>query len=412
MKIVYIHQHFCTHKGSSGTRSYDVSKNMIDSGHEVCMICGIAERSGLKKLPWYRLFKRINIDGIDVIICNVFSTNSYGKLRRFTAFIWFAILATFAALRVKKPDLVFATSTPLTVGIPGYIAAKIKRAPFVFEVRDIWPESWIRSGWVTGKELYVRLLAKLESFLYAKAVKILLVSLGFERRLIERGFPAEKMKTIPLGANGDIFEGAEPDEDWLKKYGLTGKKIAIYTGAHGKANGLDYMLDAADFAKDDKSIAFVLIGKGAEKERLKERAESEGLNNVIFADAVVKTELPGVLAACNFGLMLLKDIGEPRPVTPNKIFDYMFMAMPAIVNFEGPTWDIVCAEDCGVFADPKNPQDLADKVKMLAADPDMCGRMGENGKKIAWEKYDRKSLTNDILNIFQEVITDWQNKKK
>lgn len=412
MKLIYIHQHFTTNQGSGGTRSYDIAKYMVQAGHEVRMICGIYDSSGLKPMPWYKLFCRQTMDGIDVIICNVVSSNRHSAMRRTLSYIWFAILATFATLYIRKVDLVFATSTPLTVGIPGYISAKLNQVPFVFEVRDLWPESFIRSGWVTGKELNIRMMGWLEVFIYNHATKILLVSPGFEKRLIERGFRAEKMKTILLGADGDMFKEIRPNEEFLDKYGLRNKKIAIFTGAHGKSNGLYYVLDAAKECKDRTDIAYVLIGDGYEKKNLIKATQQKNLNNVIFADPVSKTDLPGILGVCHIGLMILRYIGEPRPVTPNKIFDYMFMGMPSLVNFEGSTIQMVEADECGLYVDPKNSQDLAAKVKMLADNPKMREELGEKGRKAAWEKYDRKIIAKQLADTFEDVLLKFRKKNK
>lgn len=405
MKVVYIHQHFTTNQGFGGTRSYDVAKHMVQAGHQVHMICGIYDISGLEPMPWYKFFRRENIDGIELTVCNVVSSNKFSPLRRTIGYLWFAILGTIATLKVKKPDLVFATSTPLTVGIPGYIGAKLKGVPFVFEVRDIWPESFIRSGWVTGKELNIRMMGWLEVFIYNHAAKILLVSRGFEKRLIERGFPAEKMKTILLGADGGIFKEVKPNYEFLDKHNLRGKSIAIFIGAHGKSNGLYYILDAAEKSRDRKDIAYVLIGDGYEKERLIEAAKNKGLDNVIFADPVPKMDLPGILAVCHIGLMILRYIGEPRPVTPNKAFDYMFMGMPSLVNFEGPTIDMVRGDSSGLYVDPTKPEDLAEKVKMLADNPQMRLQMGREGRKAAWQKYDRKILADQLMAVFKEILS-------
>jgi len=412
MKIIYIHQHFCTPAGSTGTRSYDVSRHLADMDHEVVMICGVLDVGGLEKLPWYRFFQKQVIDGIEVIICNAFYSNNFKPWKRKISFLWFAFLASIAALKAKNPDLIFATSTPLTVGIPGYIAAKLKGVPFVFEVRDIWPESFILSGWVTGKELSIRLMARLEEFCYKKAVKILLVSKGFEKRLIERGLWPGKLKTILLGADGNIFRNVNPNHGFLAKHNLKNRIIAIFTGAHGKANGLDYVVKAAELSSDRPDIAYVLIGDGSEKQRLKDKANAKKLDNIVFADAVSKKELPGILAVCHIGLMILKHIEGGRPVTPNKIFDYMFMNMPSIVNFEGPTADMMRTHECGILVDGTQPKDLAQKVKMLADKPHLREQMGQNAKKAAWEKYDRKIIAKELIETFEEILTDYKNRKK
>lgn len=395
-----------TNKGAGGTRSYDVAKHMVRYGHEVYMICGIYDISGIDPMPWYKLFRKEHMDGIEVTICNVYYSNKFNSLKRYWAFLWFAVLASVAVARIKNPELVFATSTPLTVGIPGHIGAHLKKVPFIFEVRDLWPESFVRSGWVKGTELSIKLMEKLEVFLYNRARKILLVSPGFEQRLIERGYAPGKLRTILLGADGSLFEQVTPDHEFLKTHNLEGKSIAIFTGAHGKANGLDYVVDAAAHSMKRPDIAYVLIGEGSEKNRLKERAKEEGLTNIIFADAVPKEQLSGILAVCQIGLMILKDIGEPRPVTPNKIFDYMFMAMPSIVNFEGPTIDMVRQEECGLFANPHRPEDLAEKIHWLTDNPEQSRHMGQNGKKAAFARYDRKTIATQLIDTFQEVLDD------
>jgi glycosyltransferase involved in cell wall biosynthesis len=403
MRIVYIHQHFATNKGSTGTRSYDVSKHLAQLGHEVYMICGLHSISGLEPMPWYQLFRTEKMDGFNVIVCNVPYSNHQGALKRMFIFWWFAVLAAIAAIKVPKPDLIFATSTPLTVGVPGYVAALFKRVPFVFEVRDLWPEAFLIAGELKpGPTAW--LLEKLEVFLYAKAKKILLVSPGFEKRLLERGYRQEKLKTVLLGADGELFKDAKPAPEFRKKYGLEDKILAIFTGAHGWSNGLDYVLDAAEKLKDRDDIKIVFLGEGREKPRLKAVAEQKSLDNVLFLDAVAKTDMVGIVSACDIGLMILLHVGQPRPVTPNKIFDYMFASLPSIVNFPGCTLEMVEKDQTGVGSDPNNPTELAEKIKYFADNPEQRKAMGRLGRKVAYEKYTRKIIAKQLLETFQEVL--------
>lgn len=410
MRIVYIHQHFMTNLGKAGTRSYDVSRHMAENGHEVHMICGIYYTSGLKPMPWYKFFRQEKMDGFYVTVCNVPYSNYYGPLIRMIAFWYFVLLATIAALRVSKPDVIFATSTPLTVGIPGYIASVFKRVPFVFEVRDLWPEAFVIAGELKPG-LFVWLLQKLEEFLYAKAKKILLVSPGFEIRLKERGYPSEKLRTILLGADGELFRDAKPDADFRRKYNLENKMVAIFTGAHGFSNGLDYVLEAAKYLKNRDDIRIVLLGDGHEKPKLQEKAKTEAINNVLFLEAVTKTEMIGIVTACDVGLMILLHVGRPRPVTPNKIFDYMFAGLPGIVNFPGCTLDMVKQDGTGVGSDPDNPKDLAEKLVYFADNPDKRISMGKKAREVAYEKYSRKMIAKQITQTFEEVIKECKNQK-
>ncbi len=411
MKLVYIHQHFCTPSGSTGTRSYDVSRHLADMGHEVTMICGVLDVGGLEKLPWYKLFRKERMDGFDVIVCNVPYSNHQGFCGRMWVFLWFAFLATFAALSVTKPDLIFATHTPLTVGIPGYIASWFKRTPFVFEVRDLWPEGWVIIGLAKETNILIRLMAVLERFLYRNADKILLVSKGFENRLIERGYRREKLKTIHLGANGELFLKLKPNEEFRQRHKLGNKTVAVYTGAHGWGNGLDYILDAAGLLKDRDDIVFMMIGEGREKPSLKKRAEEMGLTNVRFIDSVPKTQLPGILAICHIGLMFLLNVGPDRMVTPNKIFDYMFTGLPTIVNFRGTTIEMVKSEGIGTFADPTKPEELVEKVVCWAEHPEEAKAIGNRAREIAYAKYDRRRITEELLNTFKQVCEQYKHRK-
>lgn len=402
MHIVYIHQHFCTNEGSGGTRSYDVSRHLVQMGHRVTMICGVLDISGLKMAPWHRPFRRCRMDGFDVIICNVLYSNKQGFAARMACFALFAFMAVIAALSVRDVDIVFATHTPLTVGIPGFLAARAKRVPFIFEVRDLWPESDLISGNLKAGWLS-KCLEWLEAFLYSKARKILLVSPGFEKRLIERGYPPSKLRTILLGADGDVFREITPDPTFRASHQLEGKTVAVYTGVHGRANGLDYILDAANCVKDRRDIAFVLVGEGMEKPRLMQRAGEMGLTNVRFIDYVPKTVLPGILANCDVGMMILANVGE-RPVTPNKIFDYMFAGLPAIVNFPGPTIEMVRGDGTGVYADPTRPEEMARQIVYWAEHPEEAKTIGAHARQIAFSKYDRGSIARQLVQAFEQVL--------
>jgi len=344
------------------------------------------------------------MDGIDVILCNVLYSNHQGVLLRTLSFAKFALLATIAlCLFVPKVDVVFATSLPLTVGIPGYVGARWHRASFVFEVRDICPESDVIAGYLEQGSVLERILAFLEWFFYVKADRILLVSPGFQKRLAERGYAPAKLRTVLLGADGSLFRDINPDTDFRPKHGLGDATLAVYTGAHGIANGLDYVLQAAELLRNRNDIIFVLIGDGNRKSQLIDAAREKNLTNIRFIDPVPKTQLPAILMTCNIGLMILRDVGE-RPVTPNKIFDYMFAGLPSIVNFRGPTIEMVQSDGTGLFADPSHPEELAHRLECWADDPGQVRKIGERARRIAFEKYDRWRIAEKLLSVFEETV--------
>lgn len=403
MKIAYIHQHFVTNEGTSGTRSYDVGRYLVEMGHEVTMICGLHDQSSLPRMPWWRLFRTQYIDGIKVVACNAFYSNKLRVVSRLWCFAKFAMLALLACLRERRLDLIFATSTPLTVGFPGRIGAALKRVPYVFEVRDLWPEDLLDAGRIKPGLQY-KVWEWIELFSYRKARKILLVSKGFHDRLLERGYPPERLQTILLGADGGLFRDVRPDHDYMQKHGLSGKTIAIYTGAHGDANGLFQVLDAAEYLRDRPDIAIVFIGDGKMKDSLKADVLRRDLKNVHMLDPVPKLQLPGILAACHIGLMILKQIPRPRWVTPNKIFDYMFTGIPAIVNFPGTTAEMVEADGAGYASKPGDAADLAQKIRYLADHPEERQAIGRRAREVAYGRYDRRMIAAQLSAVFEQAV--------
>jgi glycosyltransferase involved in cell wall biosynthesis len=403
MKLIYIHQHFVTNEGTSGTRSYDVSRHLVEMGHGVTMICGLHEQGSLPRMPWWRLYRVHWIDGIKVVACNAYYSNKLRVPARLWSFMKFAALATWVCLRERSADLIFATSTPLTVGIPARVAAGLKRIPYVFEVRDLWPEDLLAAGRLRPGLQYT-VWEWLERFSYARAARILLVSRGFHDRLLERGFAPERLETVLLGADGQLFRDALPDHQYMREHGLDGKTVAVYTGAHGDANGLDQLLDAAECLRDRPDVAIVLIGDGKMRESLKADAAKRDLSNVHLLDPVPKHRLPGILVACHIGLMILKQIPRPRWVTPNKIFDYMFAGLPSIVNFAGTTAEMVTADGTGVASEPGSAVDLAAKIAYWADHPEERLAVGRHAREVAWQKYDRRMIARRLAEVFEAVV--------
>lgn len=411
MKLIYIHQYFVTNEGTSATRSYDVSRYLVQMGHEVTMITGVHDQSSLPRMPWYRLYQTHHIDGIRVIACNAWYSNSLSVVGRTWAWLKFAMLATWAALRVKDADLIFATSTPPTVGIPGRIAASLKGIHYIFEVRDLWPEDLLAAGRMKPG-FQSKCWEWLESFCYKKAAMILLVSKGFHDRLLERGLPPEKLRTLVLGADGSIYKDVKPDTDYWRRHGLEGKIKAVYTGAHGDANGLTQLLDAAEHLKSRPDIAIVLIGEGKMRPTLIQMAKDRGLTNIHMHEPVQKMQIPGILAAADIGLMILKQITRPRWVTPNKIFDYMFAGLPSIVNFPGTTAELVEAEGVGVAAKPGDAADLASRILRWADDANERRSIGARAREVAFAKFDRQMIAKELESIFIDYSEGYSTKRR
>jgi len=409
VKLLYIHQYFFTNQGSGPTRSYDVSRRMVDQGHEVTVVTGWHPLSGMPRPRRWKLVETRDIDGIRVRICNIRYENKLKVPQRLAAFAGFAGLATVVSSLEQGMDLVFATSTPLTVGIPGRIASFLRRRPYVFEVRDLWPEDLLAAGRIKEGWQY-RGWQALEWFGYLGASRILLVSKGFHDRMLERGFAPERLKTIPLGAEKDLFENLRPATSFLQGLGLEGKTVAVYAGAHGDANGLFQVLDAAELLLDREDIAILLVGGGGKRDELHADARARGLCNVHFAPAMPKRDLVHVLAACDIGLMILKQIVRPRWVTPNKLFDYMFCGLPVLVNFPGTTAELVEAEGIGAATEPGSAEAMADQIRAWADDPEEARRRGELGRRIGLRDYTRATIADRLASLFQQVIDEHEGR--
>jgi len=304
MHILYIHQHFAIPAGSTGTRSYEFSRRWVKAGNKVTVITGNYDVGGLGLGK--ALVQRLTIEGVEIIAVGAGYSNKLSFLGRVFAFLCFMIFSVYVGLRVKGVDVIYATSTPLTVGIPAILLKWLKRVPFVFEVRDQWPEIPIEMGILKNKAL-IKILLWLERTIYHQSAAIVALSPGMAdgvRRVLKKQRP---VAVVPNSSDTDKFR---PDIDGgglRRQRGWMEKCVFLHAGAMGKANGLDFVIDAAERLRDNDTIHFVLIGEGGEKNKLKARIESVGLANIEIIDSVPKEQLPGYFAACDVSIVLFAD---------------------------------------------------------------------------------------------------------
>lgn len=398
MKILYFHQHFSTPKGSAGIRSYEMARRLIHHGHKVTMVCGSygGGETGMTQ-PFTKGRREAMVDGIHVIEFDLAYSNSDGFLKRTWLFISFA-LRSIGIVLFDKYDIVFATTTPLTAGIPGIFARWIKRKPFVFEVRDLWPELPKAMGVITNP-LILHAMSFLEWASYRSANRCIGLSPGIVDGIHKRGVSREKITLVSNGCDLDIF--ASSFERWRPDGVSATDLMAIYTGTHGIANGLDAVLNAAKVLKERNrnDIKIVLIGQGGVKVRLQERAAQENLTNVIFHPPVNKAKLAGLLASADLGLQTLANVPAFYfGTSPNKFFDYLSAGLPVINNYPGWLAHIINENRCGFAIPPDDAQIFADTLEQCVENKEALADMGKNARKLAETNFNRTYLADSWVN--------------
>ena len=398
MRILYFHQHFSTPNGAAGIRSYQMAQRLIHKGHKVTMICG-SYNGGETGLVSAFVNGRRNgsVEGIDVIEFNLAYSNNDGLIKRAVLFLKFALRSIILVFS-ESYDVVFATTTPLTAGIPGIFSRWLRRKPFVFEVRDLWPELPKQMG-VIKNPLVLFLLYALEWASYRSANRCIGLSPGIVEGIKCRGVLENKITLVPNGCDLDIFGGKL---DAWRPEGVTDSDLmAVFAGTHGIANGLDAALDAAKElkARGRLDIKIVLIGQGKLKQSLQERAKKEQLNNVIFHAPVNKAKLAGLMASTDVGLQLLANIPAfYYGTSPNKFFDYIAAGIPVLNNYPGWLAEIIAENDCGFYANPEHTDSFADALESAAEDKLKLKQMGLNARQLAEKKFNRKTLSDQWVN--------------
>ena len=400
MHVLYVHQHFTTNAGASGTRSYDYARYLVQRGHRVTVVTGVyalgpfvRDVRGLIETRW--------IDGIRVVIVNVPYANEMSFAGRLASFLLFAAGSVVACLRQGRVDVVLATSTPLTVGIPALAMRWLRRVPYVFEVRDIWPAFAVSIGRLKNP-LLIRLAAWAERTFYRHAGRVQTISEGMRELLAGRGLPAEKLAMMPTGVDMALYEGAAGDDSLRRELGWSERLLAVYAGAHSDANGLEYLVETAAALKDDRRIGILLIGEGRTKNGLMALAGRRGLDNIAFRPRLPKQRLVGILTDADVGLVILKPLPEFTIAMPNKLFDYMAAGLAIAVNFPGDAAGQLAKSGAGVAADPAAPATLAAALRQWADRPEELARAKQSARELA-RSYDRRKWAGELESVLAAV---------
>lgn len=397
MRIIYLHQYFNTRESAGGTRSYEFARRFVQAGHEVHMIS--SWRGESDHTSWFQSDQ----DGIQVHWLPVAYTNRMGFVARVRAFLRFAIGAGSYAARLGG-DVVFATSTPLTIAIPGIYASKRLKVPMIFEVRDLWPEAPRQMGELKNP-LLLWLARRLELAAYRHAAHIVALSPGMKTGVVEAGVPDAKVSMIPNSCDLDLFHPGVDGAAERQRLGVGERLTLAYFGTMGPANGLDFVLDAAAELKrrGETGAIFVLHGDGKMRPHLERRKAAEGLENVIFSGPSDKLTVARLAAAADVGLTIFKNVPMLYTCSPNKMFDTLAAGRPVLTNMPGWLTDTVEKNGCGVGVRPDDSVDFADKVQWLLANRDRLPEMGRKARELAEREFSRDVLAGRVLAVLENA---------
>lgn len=408
MHVVYIHQHFQTPQDAGGTRSYEMAKRLIASGHRVTMITGAMEEAA-KRIQFTGDTFETDVDGIRVIYINEPYENKMSFWQRVACFRRFAKKAQ-AAVERQKADLVFATSTPLTVGIPGMKGAKKLGVPFVFEVRDLWPELPIVMGIIRNPVMKWH-LRRMERNIYSRAAHCIALSPGMKEGIAATGYPEDRITVIPNAADLDLFkpDRSLPREKWI---GDMSRCRFVFSGAHGDANGLQALIDAAAVLKrrSEKNIQFVCIGTGKLRSHLMQRTTELGLDEyLLWHEPIRKADFARHLPTFDVGMMLLKNVPAfYRGTSPNKFFDYIACGLPVLNNYPGWLAGMIQENNFGKVVPPDEPETFVDACIWFRDHAEERQAMGARARRFAEQECSREMRSKQFVETLEAVYTKYK----
>ena len=420
MKILLIHQYFLENNDSGGSRWTSFTKKWNDENHEIIVLAGMVHYTTGKKQEKYRgkfFFTDKISEKLTVIRSHVSESYNSSFLGRLWAYFSFVLSSLFSGVFKLKNnfDLIIVTSPPLFVGITALILSKIKGIPFVFEIRDLWPESAIDTG-VLKNKFIIKISLYFEKIIYKKASLIVVLTPAFKQKLIEiKNVNPEKIILIPNAADFYLTDQLIETFDVNKfrsNNNFNNKFIVLYVGAHGVANNLIQIIKAAEKTQfTDPEILYLLIGDGMEKKMLMNEAKIKNLNNILFLDPVPKNEILKYILSSNIGTSVLKKADTFKTVYSNKTFDYMSCKKPILMLIDGISRELVEEANCGLYVEPENINSFVEKILFYKNNQDTVQVHGENGYNYAKLHFDRDKLANDYIKILIEHIMKIDNNE-
>ena len=405
MRILFLSHYFPPEVNAPASRTFEHCRVWVEEGHEVTVVTCAPNhpRGAVYEGYQNRFFHRERIDGMDVIRIWTYLSANEGFAKRTLNYVSFMVMCILLAWRMPKADVLLTTSPQFFNGLAGYFVSRMKRLPWVLEIRDLWPDSILAVGAIKNRSV-IKVLKYLERFAYRKSTHIVPVTDAFRKHIESLGIPAGKITVIKNGADLARYDDSISDDGLRVSLGLEGKTIAAYFGTHGMAHHLETILEAADLLRDNSNIMFLMIGDGAEREALLKLKKEMDLSNVMILGQQPKEKMPNYWALSDIALVLLRKSELFKTVIPSKIFEAMAMRKPIILGVEGESREIIEQADSGVAIPPEDARALCNAVLHLSDDK-LSELKGANGKRFVAEHFDRRKLAERYLTALSNTIS-------
>lgn len=402
MKILFLSDNFPPEGNAPATRLYEHATRWVRDGHEVTVVtCAPNFPEGQLFAGYRNRWRQVEtVDGIRVVRVKTYITANEGFLKRTLDYMSFMVMGFVMGLFERRPDVVVATSPQFFCAISGWALSVVKRRPFVFELRDLWPASIMAVGAMETNPA-IRILEKIELFLYRRAKAIVSVTESFREDLVARGIPRDKIHVVINGVDLDRYEPRPRDAELEREFGLDGKFVAGYMGTHGMAHALPKVLEAAEQLLHREDIAFFFAGSGAERAKVEQLVQERKLHNVRLIPRQPKERMPALWSVCDLSIVPLRNTPVFATVIPSKIFESMGMGVPILMSLpDGEATGIVCSTACGVCVGPEDPTAMAEAILALADDTERMATY-RTAARVAAPLYSRDNQAAKMLAILE-----------
>ncbi|MFA5812798.1 MAG: glycosyltransferase family 4 protein, partial [bacterium] len=400
-------QYYPPEMGAPQARISEMAREWVRQGHDVTVLTGIPNHPNGIVPPEYRgkIFMEEEVEGVRVWRHWLYATPNRGMLKKTLSHISFMLsVVALSFFRGKRPDVIVVSSPNFFAAISAYVISRLRRAPFIFEVRDLWPGIFIELGVLKNRRI-IRMLEMLELFLYRKAAAVVPVTKGFADDMVRRGIPREKIEVITNGADLERYGPAPVQREMRTGAGIPEESfLVMYMGAHGLSHGLRKIIDAAELLRSDKTVHFAFVGEGGEKYHIERIAKERNLGNVSFIPGQPKERVPSYYHMADVCLVPLKNIDGFSAFIPSKMFEIMGCGRPIIASLRGEPAEILSKSGSAVVIPPEDPESLVEAIMKLKNAPDECRRMGEAGRKFVEQHYDRRDLAAQYLRLMERIV--------